>query len=106
MVDWNAMDTAPVDGTHILAVLYRNECYDMDDIKRRSFHEIREIWYRPYTQFGMFLPWHAGDPIDSHEGMAPDHMGEAVPIGWLPMDALPNPRNAARRAAQSKQGGE
>lgn len=87
--EWQDMASAPLDGTHILAVLYRGESEDMDGYHVRPFWEIREIWYQPYTQLGMFLPWHAGDPFDSHEGMAPEHMGEAVPVGWLPLTALP-----------------
>lgn len=86
---WRDMASAPLDGTKIIAILYRETCEDMDGVKRAAFSEIREIWFRPYTQFGMFLPWHAGDPFDSHEGMAPDHFGEAVPIAWLPRAILP-----------------
>jgi len=86
---WQPMGTAPQDGTRILAVLYREACEDMDGIRRKAFAEVREIFYQPYTQLGMFLPWHAGDPFDSHEGMAPDHFGEAVPIAWLPRTVLP-----------------
>ena len=86
---WRDMASAPKDGTHILAVLHREACEDMDGIRREPFSEIREIFFQPYTQLDMFLPWHAGDPFDSHEGLAPEHMGEAVPVAWLPVPALP-----------------
>lgn len=79
------MATAPKDGTHILAVLYRESINDMGDIRLPAFGEVREIWYRPYQVLGMNLPWHAGDPFDSHDGTAPDHMGEDVPVLWMPV---------------------
>jgi hypothetical protein len=86
---WNSMDTAPKDGTHILALIHREGIHDMDDNWMPAFTEVRELWYAPYGAIGMNLPWHAGDPFDSHDGMADCHFGESVPIGWLPMTALP-----------------
>jgi len=86
---WATIDSAPRDGTHILARLYRDACEDMDGVHRRSFAEMREVWYRPYTMLGMHLPWHSGDPFDSHDGMAPDHMGEDVPTHWKPLGPGP-----------------
>lgn len=83
--EWHPMSTAPRDGAHILAVLVRESCEDMDGIRRRAFSEVREIFYRPYVNFGMSLPWHAGDPIDSHDGFAPEHMGEGIPVLWRPV---------------------
>lgn len=85
--EWRDMSSAPKDGTHILAKLHREAIEDMDGIRRKDFAEIREIWYRPYPCpiFGHDMPWHAGDPFDSHDGMAPDHMGENVPIAWMPV---------------------
>ncbi len=85
MEGWRTMDSAPKDGTHILAVLTREGIHDMDDVWRPAFSEIREIWYRPYVQFGMQLPWHAGDPFDGYDGMGNEHMGEAVPTRWMPI---------------------
>jgi hypothetical protein len=84
---WRDMGSAPKDGTHILAKLHREAAVDMDDIRRPAFTEIREIWYRPYMApvFGHDMPWHAGDPFDSHDGMAPDHFGADVPIAWMPL---------------------
>lgn len=84
---WQTMDTAPKDGTRILAKLHREAIADMDGIRRKAFTEIREIWYREWRDpiFGGNMPWHAGDPFDSHDGMAPDHMGEGVPIAWMPL---------------------
>lgn len=93
---WKPIETAPRDGTHILAVLCRDACFDMDDIRRAAFSEVREIWYKPYDQFGMFLPWHAGDPFDSHDGMAPEHFGEAVPIYWRAIPAFPRMKDSTR----------
>lgn len=92
---WRSMDSAPKDGTRILALTFREACCDMDDVRRPAFAEVKEVFYKPYVQFGMSLPWHSGDPFDSHEGMAPEHMGEAVPIGWLPRDLLPTPPASA-----------
>lgn len=86
---WRDMSSAPKDGTRILALIFREACHDMDDVRRPAFAEVKEVFYKPYVQFGMNLPWHSGDPFDSHEGMAPEHMGEAVPIGWLPRNTLP-----------------
>jgi len=81
-------EDTPRDGTHILAILRRDGSYDMDNIWRPTFEEIREIWYKPYTMFHMFLPWHAGDPFDSHDSVAScEHYGEDVPVKWCPMPA-------------------
>lgn len=83
------MDTAPRDGTHILAVLHRAAGEDMDRVMLKAFSEVREIWYKPYVVFGIQVPWHAGDPFDSQDGMAPDHMGEDVPVLWMPKPEIP-----------------
>lgn len=94
--DWRTMETAPKDGTRILAILHRETCKDMDGIRREAFSEVREIWWHPYQQFGMSLPWHAGDPFDSHDSRIGDcHMGEAVPVLWLPRGHLPTPPASA-----------
>lgn len=83
------MDTAPRDGTHILAYLYS----EPDDCGYLGFGEWREIWWKPYSSIGMELPWHAGDVFDSHTaGEAPEHFGEGVPIAWMPLPE--RPRNA------------
>lgn len=82
------IDSAPRDGTHILARLHRDSCEDMDGHKWRAFSEIREVWFRPYRQFGMDLPWHAGDPFDTADGIGDEHMGEGVPTHWWPMGSL------------------
>ena len=80
------MATAPRNGTRILAYLYS----EPDDCGYRGFGEWREIYWKPYRSLGMFLPWHAGDPWDSHDQIeAPDHFGEAVPIAWLPCPTPP-----------------
>lgn len=86
------MDTAPRDGTHILAFLYQAP----DDYEYRGFGEWREIWFGKAVRFmDAHMPWHAGDPHDSHSGgEAPEHFGEGVPIAWLPLPARPQ---AARR---------
>lgn len=74
------MHMAPRDGTHILAYLYS----EPDDCGYRGFGEWREIWWKPYQSLGMDMPWHAGDPADSHtRGEAPEHFGEGVPVVWL-----------------------
>src|SRR5689334_7329984 len=71
------MSQAPRDGTPILAYLYS----EPDDCGYKGFGEWREIWWKPYTSIGMFLPWHAGDPYDSHTSSeAPEHFGERLPI--------------------------
>lgn len=81
------MSIAPRDGTHILAYLHS----DPDDCGYRGFGEWREIWWKPYENFGCFMPWHAGDPFDSHSGNeAPEHFGEAIPIAWMPLPENPN----------------
>ena len=87
-VAWRPIETAPKDGTHILAILVREGVHDIDDIWRAEFREVREIWYRPYEQFGMFMPWHAGDPFDAHDGVAPENMGEGIPKFWMPLSSL------------------
>ena len=87
------IDTAPRDGTHILARLHREASEDMDGVRWRAFSEIREIWFRPYRQLGMDLPWHAGDPFDTDDGLGSDHMGEGVPTHWWPMTAIGQPED-------------
>lgn len=82
------MIDAPRDGTRFLAYLY----HAPDDEDYRGFGEWREIFYKPFTDplFGASMPWHAGDPFDSHEGNeAPDHFGIAVPIAWVPLPDKP-----------------
>lgn len=80
------METAPRDGTRILAYLYS----DPDDDGYKGFGEWREIWWKPYTSLGMAMPWHAGDPHDSHtHGEAPEHFGEGVPVAWMPIPRRP-----------------
>lgn len=82
------MNTAPRDGTHFLAYLYRAP----DDDDYRGFGEWREIFYKAYRSPFGHLPWHAGDPYDSHDQAgACEHFGEAVPIAWLPLPARPAP---------------
>jgi hypothetical protein len=82
----HSMETAPRDGTRILAYLYS----DPDDDGYRGFGEWREIWWKPYTSLGMAMPWHAGDPHDSHtHGEAPEHFGEGVPVAWMPIPRRP-----------------
>lgn len=100
MSEWQTIDTAPKDGTHILAILYREATEDMDGLRRGSFSEVREIWFRPYRQFGMQLPWHAGDPFDAHDGMAPDHFGEDVPTHWQSLPNPPPPSNSTEHPRQ------
>lgn len=102
MTDWKPIETAPRDGTHILAILYREACEDMDGIHRKAFAEVREIFYRPYSQWGMDLPWHAGDPFDSHDGMAPDHFGEAIPTHWQPLPEPPALQVEASRCTEQR----
>lgn len=81
------MESAPRDGTHILAFLYQAPV----DESYRGFGEWREIFWEPYRGPLGQMPWHAGDPFDSHSGReAPEHFGEAVPIAWLPLPATPS----------------
>jgi|GEM_PF-3708726 len=82
VVEWQGMASAPCDGTHILAILYREASDDPDGKRWPAFSEMREIWFRPYRAFGMDLPWHAGDPFDDPSGAGSEHMGEGVPIAW------------------------
>lgn len=80
------MDTAPRDGTHVLAYLYTAP----DDCGYRGFGEWREIWWNPYRSLGMEMPWHAGDPWDSHsQAEPPEHFGDGVPVAWLPLPPRP-----------------
>lgn len=82
------METAPRDGTHILAYLYHGP----DDCGYPGFGEWREIWWKPFKAvMDMQLPWHAGDPAESHtHGEAPEHFGEGVPIAWVPLPPTPS----------------
>ena len=81
-----SMETAPRDGSHFLGYLYSAP----DDGNYRGFGEWREIFFREYRgPFGP-MPWHAGDPYDSHDGAGADsHFGEALPIAWLPLPPVP-----------------
>ncbi|AID18364.1 hypothetical protein PPF1_51 [Rhizobium phage vB_RleM_PPF1] len=82
VVEWQGMVSAPRDGTHILAILYREASDDPDGRRWPAFSEMREIWFKPYRAFGMDLPWHAGDPFDDPSGAGSEHMGDGVPIAW------------------------
>jgi hypothetical protein len=78
------MNSAPRDGTHILAYLYS----EPDDCGYSGFGEWREIFWKEDRI--MSLNWHAGDPWDSHSGnQAPEHFGDGVPIAWLPLPPKP-----------------
>jgi hypothetical protein len=83
-----SMESAPHDGTHILAYLYSAP----DSENYKGFGEWREIFWKSYVGFlGHDMPWHAGDPYDSHDGECADtHYGIAVPIAWLPLPRKPN----------------
>lgn len=89
LAGWQPIETAPKDGTHILAILHRAAGEDMDGIRWPAFREVREIFYRPYRAMGMQFFWHAGDPFDEPSGMACEHMGEDVPTHWMPLPPLP-----------------
>lgn len=65
-----SMDSAPKDGTHILAKLYSAD---------RNFIEWREVYRNPFIDSGESKPWHAGSPIES---FSDDRL-----ISWVP---LPN----------------
>ena len=93
MSDWQPIETAPKDGTHILAILHRDKAEDIDGARWPAFREVREIWYRPYMNLGMWLPWHAGDPFDSYEGLADCHMGDGIPTHWMPLPQPPEKQN-------------
>jgi hypothetical protein len=84
---WQSMSSAPRDGTHILAVLYRSTSDDIDGRHWPAFSEMREIWFKPYRQLGMDLPWHAGDPFEEPSELGSEHMGDGVPIAWQPLPA-------------------
>lgn len=87
---WQPIETAPKDGTHILAILHREATADCEGRRWPAFSEAREIWYQPFKCpiFGDTMPWHAGDPCDSN-GTAPDHFGEDVPTHWMPLPPPP-----------------
>lgn len=85
---WQPMSSAPRDGTHILAVLYRSASDDIEGRRWPAFSEMREIWFKPYRQIGMDLPWHAGDPFEEPSELGSEHMGDGVPIAWQPLPAL------------------
>lgn len=90
MSEWKPIETAPRDGTRILAYLYSPP----DDCGVPGFGEWREVYYRPYKSpiLGWSMPWHAGNPDDSHSGEEPpDHFGEGVPIAWMPLPPKPEP---------------
>lgn len=84
------MASAPRDGTHILALLRREACEDMDREGWPAFSEVREIWFHPFRCpiFDEEMPWHAGDPFGDRDGLSDTHYGEDVPVAWM---SLPPP---------------
>lgn len=83
---WKTMDSAPRDGTKFLALLRREACTDMDDVRQPEFTEIRQIWYAPCSQLGMTFSWAAGDPMGASHGMeAETYFGKDYPTRWRPL---------------------
>jgi hypothetical protein len=58
-----SMDSAPRDGTHIIALL---------SVESRKATEWREVYWNPFDGL-----WHASDPTESY--------ADDVPKAWLPL---------------------
>lgn len=83
-INWQPIQRARLldPGTHILAVM-------VFEREGKPFTEIREIFWREMYAFGLFLPWHAGEPDESNDGFGSDHFGVNVPRLWMPLYHLP-----------------
>jgi hypothetical protein len=58
-----SMESAPRDGTHILASIYTED---------RNFFEWREVFWNPYVFSNKVTPWHAG--ADNMEHFSEDRL--------------------------------